>query len=127
MGKTKKLVGDKLGDWLDDTEMVGDVDLLLEAVGETLWLPDDVPVGVGGGVIVLVTDGLSEAEVVIDVDALLDGDSEVVLEEEGFDAVKEPLCDVDCLDEAVFVKEVLFVACDIVCVADVVVVFDGDT
>ena len=52
------------------------------AVGELLRLPDDEVVGVGGGVIVLVTDGLIDGEVDVDIDKLLESEGDVLLEVE---------------------------------------------
>ena len=46
------------------------------AVGEVLWLLENDIVGVGGGVIVLVTDGLRDVEVDIDVDTLLESEGD---------------------------------------------------
>ena len=70
--------------------------MLLVDVGETLWLPDDV--GVGVGVIVSVTDGLSDAEVDIS-----EADSEVLLETEGVDDTD---VDVELLSEGLDHTEV---------------------
>ena len=72
-----------LADGLGVTEWDGDRELLLEAVGEMLWLPDEVVVGVGGGVIVLVIDGLIDSEEEVDADMLVDVESEKVCEEDG--------------------------------------------
>ena len=105
-----------LADWVEDVECDGkseqllesdveklgvkewdrDRELLLEAVGEMLWLPDEVVVGVGGGVIVLVIDGLIDSEEEVDADMLVDVESEKVCEEDGendTDNDVEPLVD----------------------------------
>ena len=50
-------------------------------VGEALWLPDGVPVGVG--VIKLVSDGVNNAEVDVDIDTLLVSKSEMLLDSDG--------------------------------------------
>ena len=73
---------ESLDDGVEVTELDGDRELVLEADGELLWLPEDVAVGVGGGVIVLVTDWLSDEEADVDADTLLVVECEVVLEEE---------------------------------------------
>ena len=72
-----------LDDWESDTDVDEDREMLLEAVSEALWLADDVSVGVGGGVIVLVIDGLSDAEMDKDVDSLLEVEGVLLLEGEG--------------------------------------------
>ena len=63
-----------VGDGRDDSEWDGVVVVELEYVGEVLWLPDDVRDGVGGGVIVMVIDGLVDAEVVLDADRVPNND-----------------------------------------------------
>ena len=45
-----------VGVLLDVTERETDIDMLLDAVSEVDWVPDNVTVGVDGGVIVPVTD-----------------------------------------------------------------------
>ena len=72
-------VGDRepLADVVYDTECDGDRELLLEAVRVILWLVDEVGVGVGGGVNVLVGDMVSDGDI------LLDDVIEVLREREG--------------------------------------------
>ena len=53
---------------------------MLDDVAETLWLTDDVAVGVGGGVIVLVIDRVNDAEVDVDGDTLLDRERDTLRE-----------------------------------------------